>query len=129
MARRAAERCRQAGRPRSFVVGSATRMPFAGGSFDLAFAVNCLEFVGDREAAFAEIARVLRPAGTAVLGVLNRASVWEWTRRLWRPFRRTAYYRGRFFTAREVGNLCARVGLVVEELRSVVHFPPIPPGP
>jgi SAM-dependent methyltransferase len=129
MAARAFQHSRQAGHPRQFVVGSALRIPFSDGSFDLTFCVNCLEFVADRELAFLEIARILRPAGTAILGVLNRASIWEWTRRVRRPFSRKPYYRGRFFTTNEVEHLCAKVGLKVEEIRSVAHFPPIRPGP
>ena len=129
MAARAFERSRQAGHPRQFVVGSAMRIPFSDRSFDLAFCVNCLEFVEHRELAFLEIARILRPSGRAVLGLLNRASIWEWTRRLRRPFSRKPYYRGRFYTTNEVEYLCASAGLKVEEIRKVAHFPPILPGP
>jgi SAM-dependent methyltransferase len=117
------------GRPVHIAVGSVERLPFGDARFDAALCVNCLEFVRDRDAAFAEIARVLAPAGAAFLGVLNRRSVWEWTRRLRRPFSRQPYYRGRFFAESELRRHCAEVGLRVEEIRYAVHFPPIPPGP
>jgi len=68
MAMRASERSRQLRHPRQFVVGSAMRIPFADRSFDMAFCVNCLEFVTDREMAFSEIVRILRPKGTGDFG-------------------------------------------------------------
>jgi SAM-dependent methyltransferase len=129
MARRAFERNRQAGQYRPLVIGSATRIPLADGLFDLAFSLNCLEFVDDRQAAFREIARILRPSGTAIVGVLNRISVWEWTRKLWGLVSRKPYYRGRFFRVNEVERLCTEVGLQIEEVKHGVYFPPIPPGP
>lgn len=44
-------------------VGSAERLPFADGEFDLVFADNVLEHLPDPLAAFQEISRVLRPGG------------------------------------------------------------------
>jgi SAM-dependent methyltransferase len=124
MARRALARSH-----RTIVVGSVEQIPFRDGRFDLAFCVNCLEFVEDREAAFREIARILRPAGTAILGVLNRHSIWEVTRRLHRPFSSRTYYRGRVLTTKDVQSCCTRAGLRIEDLKAAVHFPPFPPGP
>ena len=72
MAQRALASSRQAGRPRQIVVGSVENIPFADESFDLAFCINCLEFVEHRDLAFQEIARILRPSGSAILGVMNR---------------------------------------------------------
>ena len=129
MARRASERSRQTARPRHFVAGSVESIPFPDATFDFALCINCLEFVEHREAAFDEIARVLRPDGSAILGMLNRHSIWEWTRRLRRPFSRRAYYDGRFFSVRDVRVCCEQAGLNVAEVRTAVHFPPIPPGP
>lgn len=129
MARRARGRIQQTSGPRHFVVGTVQRMPFPDAQFDLALCINCLEFVESREVAFDEIARVLRPNGVAILGMLNRHSIWEWTRRLRRPFIRRAYYGGRFFSERDVSVCCRKAGLNVTEVKTAVHFPPIPPGP
>ncbi|HKB14680.1 MAG TPA: methyltransferase domain-containing protein [Planctomycetota bacterium] len=129
MARRARARAREKGADGASVVGKVQSLPFQDGSFDLVLCVNCLEFVENREVALREIARVLRTGGTAILGVLNRRSVWELTRRLRRPFTDRSYYRGRFFTAEELRRGLEEAGLEVLEMRTAVHFPPSPPGP
>ncbi|MCH8054418.1 MAG: class I SAM-dependent methyltransferase, partial [Planctomycetes bacterium] len=129
MAYRARARSEKTGVPRFIVVGSVVSLPFPDGTFDLVSCVNCLEFVEDRHRAFREIARVLAPAGRAVLAVLNRRSLWEITRRLRRPLSRTSYYDGRFFSEQELRDRCTAAGLDVADCRSAVHFPPIPPGP
>ena len=46
-----------------FVTADAARLPFAGASFDGVVASKSLEEAGDPDAVFAELARVLRPAG------------------------------------------------------------------
>ncbi|MFC7142302.1 methyltransferase domain-containing protein [Halosimplex aquaticum] len=59
---RARERC--AGRPQvSFERGDVTDLPIRDGSFDVALAKQVLQFVGDVDAALAEIHRVLEPGG------------------------------------------------------------------
>ena len=45
------------------------------------------------------------------------------------PFSRHAYYRGRFFAIRDLSLECTKAGLRIDRLKTVVHFPPIPPGP
>lgn len=49
--------------------GDATRLPFADESFDRAMASEVLEHVPDDAAAFAELARVLKPGGTLAITV------------------------------------------------------------
>jgi arsenite methyltransferase len=46
-----------------------TALPLADGSVDALITVNTVYFVEDVELAFAEIARVLRPSGRAVVGI------------------------------------------------------------
>ena len=129
MARRACVRSQETRLPHVVMVGSVTRLPFRDRSFDAVLCVNCLEFVDDRGAAFHEVTRILRSPGLAVIGVLNRRSIWEITRRLRRPFSRHSYYRGRFFIEEELRDHIESVGLTVEEMRTAVHFPPLSPGP
>lgn len=49
--------------------GDGTRLPFADGAFDRIIASEVLEHVPDDDAAFAELARVLRPGGTIAVTV------------------------------------------------------------
>jgi SAM-dependent methyltransferase len=51
------------------VAADATRLPFPDGAFDAVIAAEILEHVPDDAAAMAEIARVLRPGGTAAVTV------------------------------------------------------------
>lgn len=51
------------------VNGSLTALPLDERSLDAAVSVNTLYFVSDLDAACAELARVLRPGGRAVLGI------------------------------------------------------------
>jgi ubiquinone/menaquinone biosynthesis C-methylase UbiE len=51
------------------LAADATRLPFGDGSFDAVIASEILEHIPDDAAAFAEIARVLRPGGTVVVTV------------------------------------------------------------
>lgn len=50
-----------------FVTADATDLPFPDGSFDVAAVVQCFCLVADVEAAIAELFRVLRPAGRAIV--------------------------------------------------------------
>jgi SAM-dependent methyltransferase len=110
------------------VVGTCAAIPLRDASADLVLCINCLEFVADRELAFAELRRVLRPGGTAIIGVLNARSLWELTRRLKAPFvskERTYYKKGRFFGAEELRDSLGAARFELAELRLGVHFPPV----
>lgn len=64
---------RRAGNGASFSVGDIEEMPFADGAFDIALAIDVLEYV-DVGPALHEIARVVRPGGLAVVTTLNPRS-------------------------------------------------------
>lgn len=53
-------------------VADVRRMPFGAGSFDAVYSMGTIEHFPDSERALAEIARVLRPGGVAIVGVPNR---------------------------------------------------------
>ena len=61
-----------AGQDRQTVVADMRELPFADGSFDAAISVHSIEHVPDADRAMAEIARVLRPGGSAVVVTPNR---------------------------------------------------------
>ena len=61
-----------AGQARETAVADMRSLPFADDSFDGAIAVHSIEHVPDPERALAEIRRVMKPGGTAVLVTPNR---------------------------------------------------------
>jgi ubiquinone/menaquinone biosynthesis C-methylase UbiE len=69
-------RLRLLGRPADerIVQGSALAMPFADASFDRVYSIGCLHHTGDLPRAVAEVRRVLRPGGRAVVMLYNRHS-------------------------------------------------------
>jgi ubiquinone/menaquinone biosynthesis C-methylase UbiE len=57
--------------PERAVVGDAGHLPLRGESFDVVIAALVISYVSDRQAVFAEVARVLRPQGALVLSDLH----------------------------------------------------------
>jgi ubiquinone/menaquinone biosynthesis C-methylase UbiE len=73
----AVAKMQRSGKPEmvAFVEGDATRLPFAGASFDTVFSIASLYYVPNLEDALTETARVLRPGGVAILDVGNSTSL------------------------------------------------------
>jgi ubiquinone/menaquinone biosynthesis C-methylase UbiE len=71
MITRAARQFRRERRRLELHQGSITDLPLADASIDAAICINIIYFVADPDRAFAELARVLRPAGRIVLGVFD----------------------------------------------------------
>jgi ubiquinone/menaquinone biosynthesis C-methylase UbiE len=55
-------------------VGSALEIPFEDGSFDYVYSIGCLHHTGDLPKSIAEVYRVLRNGGRAVVMLYNRHS-------------------------------------------------------
>ncbi|RIK11390.1 MAG: SAM-dependent methyltransferase [Acidobacteria bacterium] len=68
-------------RSRGVALADAHRLPFESGVFDATLAVTLCEFSGDPGGVVDELARVTRPGGRVVIGLLNRNSPWGWLRR------------------------------------------------
>ena len=60
------------------VHGDMERMPFADASFDVVYSFGVLHHTDHMDRAVAEIRRVLRPGGCAIIGVYHRNSIFFW---------------------------------------------------
>jgi SAM-dependent methyltransferase len=109
-----------------WVQGDATALPFPDASFDVVMAVAMLGVLPDPAAAIREFARVLKPGGRVVLGVLNRWSPWAAERRVRGWLRPASVWRGaRFSTTRGLRRLLGDTGFHDIVTRGVVYYPPI----
>jgi SAM-dependent methyltransferase len=111
-----------AGDPYGLVAGDGQHAPFAGGSFDLVFAVCVLHHVppgGRRDAVVAEMVRLARPGGLVVI----------WEHNPWNPLTRRVVARCSFdrdaalLSLAETRRLLRRAGLSRIESRYGLFFP------
>lgn len=65
--------------------GSATALPFADASFDLAYSFKVLAHIPDWDACMREMVRVTRPGGLLLFDIYNRNSLRYLIKRLWGP--------------------------------------------
>jgi SAM-dependent methyltransferase len=126
MARRAAEKSHGGRRP-AVSVGSIEHLAFPAGRFDVVVAAGVVEYVADADRAVAEIRRVLRPGGSAIVSFPLRRRTSALIRAAATPCvdllrgRREPPVRSRTYTRREVDRLLATARLRVVE-RQLLHF-------
>ncbi len=115
---------RQAGAPVALAAADAARLPFPAGRFDLVVSVTALCFVASPDDSLREMARVLRPGGRVVLGVLGRLSAWG----LWRTLRgrlgSPTWRRARLWTPSGLRRLVLAAGLEPVGVRGAAYHPP-----
>jgi SAM-dependent methyltransferase len=113
-----------------FAVGQTTGLPFADASFDAIICIGVMAYVEDDDKTVAEIARVLKPGGCAVIQLANRYAPIRLEQRLrwivsrW-VLRRTPDEEDRLRQAvtlsihepQPFGRLCRRVGLTPRSSR------------
>lgn len=80
-------RLRLQGLPGRAIQGSALAMPFPDQSFDYFVSIGCLHHTGDVQRCFAEVYRVLKPGGVAVMMVYNKYSWMRWRLAPWSTLR------------------------------------------
>lgn len=103
--------------------GAAEHLPFADDSFDHALVVTTLCFVDSPAAMLAEARRVLRPAGTLVIGFIDRDSPLG---RNYEAHREASvFYRdATFYSARDVERLLLEAGFSVRSWAQTLARPP-----
>lgn len=99
--------------------GVGEHLPLASAVFDAVIFVTTLEFVRDVDAALSEAARVTKPGGRVVLGVLNARGPWAARRRrsedaVWKS--------ARFFSRAEIEERLRMFGEVRSQV--AVYVPP-----
>jgi O-antigen biosynthesis protein len=98
-----------------FLQGDATCLPVRSGSVDFAIALEVLEHVEQQEALVAELARVVRPAGTVLISTPNKASYSD-ARCYRNPFHVREFYRDEFSAL--LGRHFAYVRLLEQQVRA-----------
>ncbi len=103
--------------------GVAERLPFPDARFEAVLMVTTICFLDDPERAVREMVRILRPAGCAVIGFVDRESI------LGQAYERKRnssvfYGEARFYSAPEVCALLSGVGFVDLECRQTVFRHP-----
>lgn len=114
----------------TFVVGDLYRLPFVDSVFDTLTMVRVMHHLADVPHALAELQRVMRPQGIAVLEHASKHHLkaiirWLSRRQAWSPFdlQPVEFVALNFdFHPRWVRQQLAAVGLQVERVRSVSHF-------
>lgn len=86
------------------------KLPYDNSTFDAVVSVTALEFVADPLAGLMEMARVLRPGGKLVVGVLNGESPWADAQRDQTAREESIYGSAHFFSSTELRSLFHKAG-------------------
>jgi ubiquinone/menaquinone biosynthesis C-methylase UbiE len=106
------------------VCGAGEDLPYRDATFSGVLMVTTLCFVRDAERVLSESHRVLRHAGTLVVGIVPAESVWG---RLYRAKGREGhllYSKAKFYTCGQVVRLCAEAGFVFDNAISCLQTSP-----
>lgn len=107
------------------VVGDVRDIPFADNCFDLIYSMGTIEHFDETERAVAEMARVLKPGGRAIIGVPNRhdpflrplmATVMQWLGLY-------AYGYEKSYSRASLRAMCERGGLSVVAETAILFMP------
>jgi ubiquinone biosynthesis O-methyltransferase len=107
------------------VRGRAEALPFQAETFDRVVAVTVLCFVRETDRALGEIARILKPGGSVVIGELGRWSPWAAIRRVKGWFGAPTWKAARFRTAKELRARLEARGLNVDRTVGAIYYPPV----
>lgn len=104
---------------------SALSLSFDSECFDVVSAITVLCFIGEPRRAIEEMVRVLKPGGRLVIGELAGSSCWAAWRRLRSRLGHPTWRAARFWTAGELRELITGAGLIIEDLKAAVFYPPL----
>jgi len=113
------------GRALGLVASDVRVLPFADEAFDLVYSMGTIEHFDEYGAAVAELWRVLRPGGVAIIGVPNRLDPFLRPLLVWLLQRMELYAYGaeRSFTRSQLRTLLASAGFVVTAETSLLFMP------
>lgn len=110
--------------------GVAEHLPYSAAIFDGILVVTALCFFDDAELALREFARVLKPGGRLVIGMLPASGPWGRLRAEKKRQGHPLYAHARFFTAEEVRSLAERSGFRVDRVCcTLLSLPEAAPSP
>ena len=113
------QRARRAYPGARFFMADVTDYPAADGVFDVIFFNHVLEHIPDDDTALAEVHRILKPGGLAVLGVPNEgAFFWQLAYRLQPSSLRTSDH-VHFYTAQALSDKCRSRGFDVLAVKPI----------
>ena len=125
VAHRARRNTRLAGKPDRLVRADIRELPYPQGSFDFVYTMGTIEHIDEYVQAIAEVRRVLRPGGRAIIGVphkwnlfLRPALVWLLDR-----FGKYAYAPEKSFGSGELRRAIEQTGLVVGARTGILTIP------
>jgi len=102
-------------------------LPFPTGGFDLVYTMGTIEHIPEYRAAIAEVGRVLKPGGRAIIGVPNRWDPWARPLLVWLldRFGLYAYSPEKSFSFRELARDVEAAGLRVVRRTGILALPGI----
>lgn len=126
MLARARTKARERSQGIDWIQGDLVQLPFPASSYAGVVAILSLDFIASREAALLELARVLRPGGFLVIGVLNRFSLWTIKRLMRSWFRPSLWNEVNFLGAQDLIGLLQQTGAFHQfQWRRAVYCPPV----
>lgn len=87
-----------------------SKLPYENRTFDMVVSITALEFADDPLIALMEMARVLKPGGKLILGILNSDSPWADARRERAKREESIYGSANFLSPRDLRQLFHRTG-------------------
>jgi SAM-dependent methyltransferase len=122
---RAAENARRGGVPLRLLRADIRELPYADGSFDGLYTMGTIEHIVEYPQALAEVRRVLRPGGRAVVGVPAKWNLFLRPQMVWLLdlFGRYAYAPEKSFSVGELRRVVTAAGLVVHEHTAILALP------